>query len=389
MLIFRAFTGIGLSVIVPTSQSLIADYFPAATRGKAYGLFGFTGVIGMIFGTLFATLLVSLYTTIWGIESWRFVFYLWGLISILIGLVVYFFAKDPPRGQMDIGSKQSAKYKMKPTDFKKIVTNKSFMLIVLQGIIGTIPWNGILMIVTWFEYVGFDPFTAGIAFAIIALGGALGNMFGGWIGDKFAKWRPNSGRIIVAQISTFSGITLIYIFFRVIPMAKSSFPLYVLVGAITAFMTLWCQYGVNNPLFSQLFEPEIRSSVFSVDRMFEGSLAAFGTLIVTAISTALFGFKDPGFGASISNLSLSLQQNNMQALANGIYYTALIPWIINFFLYGLVYFTLAKDLASIKKKLEDRANESDSINEIDDDSPKLDSEEMPDNENQIDNEKNS
>ena len=35
MLIYRAMTGIGLAVIIPTAQSLIADYFTPSRRGKA------------------------------------------------------------------------------------------------------------------------------------------------------------------------------------------------------------------------------------------------------------------------------------------------------------------------------------------------------------------
>ena len=34
LLIFRAITGIGLAVIVPTTQSLISDYFPPKSEGK-------------------------------------------------------------------------------------------------------------------------------------------------------------------------------------------------------------------------------------------------------------------------------------------------------------------------------------------------------------------
>ena len=154
MLFVRALTGIGLAVIIPTTDSLIGNYFPANSRGRAFGLLGLTGVIGVVFGTLFATAIVSS-NYIFGIESWRFSFYVMGLISIAIGFLVLFVAKEPQRGLMEgLTEKQQAKYQMKGSDFIKILSNKTFMLIVLQGIAGSIPWNAILLMVTRLEYVG-------------------------------------------------------------------------------------------------------------------------------------------------------------------------------------------------------------------------------------------
>jgi hypothetical protein len=50
-----AMNGIGLSFLVPTSQSLIADYNKPSQRGKAFGLLQFTGMMGAFLGALYAT----------------------------------------------------------------------------------------------------------------------------------------------------------------------------------------------------------------------------------------------------------------------------------------------------------------------------------------------
>ena len=359
LLIFRAITGIGLAVIVPTTQSLISDYFPPEKRGKAFGLLGLTGVLGSIIGTIFATAVVTGYKVIYGIDSWRFVFVVWGFLSISIGILVFIFAKDPIRGGMEpelrefITEQKAADYKAEVSDFKKILTNRTFMLIVLQGMAGSIPWNGIFFMIIWFEYIGFDPLTAGLIFSVIAVGAAVGNFLGGIIGDKAAKWHPNNGRILIAQISVASGIPLTFIIFLVIPMATTSLYLYIIFGVLTGLLISWSAGGCNNPIFSEVIEPEIRSSAFSIDRMLEGSFAALGTVFVSLVATG-FGYTNPPLGVEISSLSASVRRTNMLALAWGMFLVALIPWIICLILYTLVYTSYPEDYKKIRIILEQR-----------------------------------
>jgi MFS family permease len=366
MLIYRAITGIGLAVIIPTTQSLIADYFPPAKRGTAFGWLGLTGVIGVVFGTIFATALVTDTAFILGMDSWRFVLVVWGVISITIGFIVLIFSKDPIRGKMEpelaktITAEKAERYKVKLRDYTKILKNKTFLIIVLQGTMGSIPWNGILFMIIWFEYIGFDPLTAGLIFSLIAVAAAVGNLFGGWLGDKAAKWRPRSGRIIIAQISVFAGIPLTLVIFYLIPMVPGSMLLYIIFGAITGLLISWTGPGTNNPIFSEIFEPEIRSSVYSVDRVFEGAVAALGTLIVGAVAV-IFGYITPPLGTPISALPDPWRIANMVALAQAMFWVALIPWILCLIFYTFVYKTYPKDVERIHKVLQERRKEMETM----------------------------
>ncbi len=241
---------------------------------------------------------------------------------------------------------------MKFKDFKKIFTNKTFLLVVLQGVSGSIPWNGIYFMVTWLEYVGFDPLTAGLVFAVVAVGAALGNLLGGVIGDWAAKKSPRKGKILVAQISVFSGIPLTYVIFLAIPMETASMLAYIIIGVVTGLLISWAG-PINNAIFSEIFEPEIRSSVYSVDRLFEGSFAAVGTTLVGIVAT-LFGYQTPPIEVKIVDLPSAMRITNMVALANGMFYVAFIPWIICLILYTLVYFTYPKDHERMRNALANR-----------------------------------
>ncbi|MFX1496734.1 MAG: spinster family MFS transporter [Promethearchaeota archaeon] len=362
ILIYRALTGIGLAVIVPTAQSLIADYFSPKTRGKAFGWLGLTGVLGAVFGALFATFMVS-YDFILGIEAWRFVFIVWGIISIIVGILVLIFLKDPIRGEMEpelkevITARKAEQYRIQISDFKKIFKTKTFVLIFLQGTAGSIPWSGLTaFMITWFQYIGYPSFFSGIIFVVLGIGAALGNLFGGWIGDKAAKWNLKRGRLIIAQISVLIGIPMTAIIFILVPMSTNSLLMYLVLGGLTGFGISWTAGGCNNPIFSEIFPPEIRSSAYAVDRVFEGSFGALGSIFVSIVA-ASFGFITPPLGTVVSDLPVDsvLRITNMQALAMGMFLVALIPWIICLILYTLVYFTYPKDYEKMRVFLENRA----------------------------------
>jgi MFS family permease len=139
-------------------------------------------------------------------------------------------------------------------------------------------------------------------------------------------------------------------------MTVDSMLMYIIVGAITGFLITWTAGGTNNPIFSELFEPEIRSSVFSVDRMFEGAFAALGTVFV-GIVAAGFGYITPPINVDISSLPLAFRLVNMTALAWGMFLVALIPWIICLIIYSFVYLTYPKDYEKTRILLEERAKQ--------------------------------
>ena len=43
---FCGFNGLGLAMVIPCIQSLIADFSPADSRGRAFGAMNFVGAVG-------------------------------------------------------------------------------------------------------------------------------------------------------------------------------------------------------------------------------------------------------------------------------------------------------------------------------------------------------
>jgi ABC-type transporter Mla maintaining outer membrane lipid asymmetry permease subunit MlaE len=111
--------------------------------------------------------------------------------------------------------------------------------------------------------------------------------------------------------------------------------LFVILGVITGFLISWSAPATNNPIFSELFKPEIRSSAFAIDRLFEGSIAAAGTYLVALIANRIFGYSE--LSAAKGTLS------NILAMSNALLVTTIIPWAVCLFVYTFVYFTYPKD----------------------------------------------
>lgn len=76
----------------------------------------------------------------------------------------------------------------------------------LQGIVGSIPWSGMVFLTLYFQLLGMSDFAASLQMALLLGSTALGGLLGGWIGDKAATKYPDHGRILVCQFSVAVGI---------------------------------------------------------------------------------------------------------------------------------------------------------------------------------------
>jgi MFS family permease len=86
--------GVGLSLAFPAIHSLVADSTEEHERGFAFGILQATGWVGGILGGFCAIFLAGI-PEILGVPGWRMAFHLVGTFSVVVALLVYFFAVDP------------------------------------------------------------------------------------------------------------------------------------------------------------------------------------------------------------------------------------------------------------------------------------------------------
>lgn len=179
----------------------------------AFGWLQLTGNLGSVLGGLCALLLAQ--TTFLGIPGWRISFHLVGLVSVIVGILVRVFANDPrfPNGTAKARNQVPSKslwseVKDLVQEAKSVIKISSFQIVVAQGVTGSFPWSALSFAPLWLELMGFSHKKTAFLIGLFVIASSLGGLFGGRMGDILSRILPNSGRIILAQISSGSAIPL-------------------------------------------------------------------------------------------------------------------------------------------------------------------------------------
>ncbi|XP_043721412.1 uncharacterized MFS-type transporter YwfA-like isoform X2 [Telopea speciosissima] len=246
----RALNGIGLAIVIPSIQSLVADSTIDTNRGTAFGWLQLTGHLGSIIGNLCSILLAS--TSFMGIPGWRISFHLVAMVSVVVGILVRIFANDP-RFSED-GTKASEPNLHKPTtsavklliqEAKLVMKIPSFQIIVAQGVTGSFPGSALSFVPLWLELIGFSHKETAFLMSIYVVAVSLGGLFGGKMGDILSKHFPNSGRIVLSQISSGSYIPLAAVLFLALPYDPSTAFMHGLVLFVMGLFVSWNAAATN------------------------------------------------------------------------------------------------------------------------------------------------
>ncbi|KAL3131568.1 hypothetical protein ABBQ38_007869 [Trebouxia sp. C0009 RCD-2024] len=340
--LFWAVNGIGLSFVIPTGQSLIADYYQAEDRGKAFGVLLFSGSMGGMIGSLYATNLGSL--TFLGWEGWRVVFLSVGLVSIIIGALNLWQAHDP-NYTLDNGTKlrQGAAPSLKEVwrETRSVMSIHTFLLIVIQGIIGSVPWSALVFLTLYMQLVGMSDFHASMLMSMFLGAYGLGTLIGGWVGDAAASRFPDHGRIAVTQFSEFIRIPISWLIVKGLPENDKPGTVAMYACALVAMNSLgtWAAPACNNPAFAEIVPPHMRNLIFAFDRCFEGAMAACAAPLVGALAEKRFGFK----GTAARSGDSAVDVAKARALGSALVPCLVVPWTCSLLIYTGLHFTYPKD----------------------------------------------
>ncbi|XAR48566.1 hypothetical protein NMG60_11031426 [Bertholletia excelsa] len=340
----RALNGIGLAIVAPAIQSLVADSTDDNNRGTAFGWLQLTSNFGSVIGGFLSLMMAPV--TFMGIHGWRISFHLVGIISVTVGILVRIFAHDPhfPDGGADISDQVRTKsFHSEVKDLfqeaKAVVKIPSFQIIVAQGVTGSFPWSAMSFAAMWLELSGFSHGKTAFLIGMFVLATSLGGLFGGRMGDKLSKRLPNSGRIILSQISSASGIPLAAVLLLALPSNASTLAMHGLFLFITGFCISWNAPATNNPIFAEIVPEKSRTSIYALDRSFESVLSSFAPPVVGILAQHVYGYKPVPEGSE----DITTDRGNAASLAKALYTAIGIPLALCCLIYSFLYFTYPRD----------------------------------------------
>jgi predicted MFS family arabinose efflux permease len=171
----------------PPAHSLISDYFPPETRGRALGLYAgglhIAGPIGFIAGSQ----LEDLY-------DWRVAFLAVGLPGLLLALLVRFTIREPERGRMDRAPLAEPRQDAWAV-LRELFGRRSYLHLQLGGTLHAAAGYGMGIWIAEFLIRVHDLSRpeAGTYIGVLHLAaGAIGVVLGGWLTDRLsprdARW---------------------------------------------------------------------------------------------------------------------------------------------------------------------------------------------------------
>ncbi len=324
--ILRTLTGFGLGGIFPIIFSLLGDYFRSENRSAASGWLALAMGLGIAAGQILGGVLAD--KTVFGLEGWRASFALMAAPSFPLLLCYLLFATNPRRGAQEGSGSDlpETSHKIGLADVKRLFSNRTNVLALLQGIPGCVPWGLIFtFLVDFYEKSkGFSP--ADGAFLITVFGGVL--VLGGFLGGFAGKWVYHRNR---AMLPVYCGVCVllgVFPMLYIVNFGGSSLATPLIAAAVGGLVIP--QAGPNiRAILQNTNLPENRGSIFGI-----------------------FNFADDlgkGFGPFLVGELLVIFRNDLFA-----YNLAVLCWIPCAIGYLLMGFTVRKDEMRVEEELARR-----------------------------------
>nr|GMD51959.1 protein spinster-like [Ipomoea batatas]GMD55446.1 protein spinster-like [Ipomoea batatas] len=365
---WRAVNGFGLAIVIPALQSFIADSYMDEVRGAGFGFLNLIGTVGGIGGGAIATVMAGY--NYWGIPGWRCAFIMMATLSCLIGFLVFMFVVDPRKVvRIDYDNPKSSERllgwnrmmiensfffllrdELIPkgnassvpiwveswTAMKAVMKVQTFQFIVLQGLVGSIPWTAIVFFTLWFELIGFDHNGAAALVGLFAAGCALGSFLGGVVADRISRAYPYSGRIMCAQFSAFMGIPFSWFLLRIIPQSVTSYYTFATTLFLMGLTISWNATATNGPMFAEVVPSKHRTMIYAFDRAFEVSFSSFAAPTVGILAEKIYGY-------DAKSVNLNGSPREALALSRGLFAMMAVPFALCCLFYTPLYWTYRQD----------------------------------------------
>ncbi len=295
LLLARVGVGLGEAVGLPGNQSVAADYFPPHRRGLAMSVLLLSPPVGAFIGFVGGGWIAQNF-------DWRWTFILAAAPGLVLGVLVYLFVAEPPRGQHDAEASDDVP-PMSAVVRRFAVLPSARHLVIGSTLAATIGFGlnyffTSLMIRRFGLPIGEAGLYAGL---IASLPAAFSVLASGWLADRFGATRPAAYALIPGLSLLAAGVLY--------PFAITRPELGQLLGLVTICAVLQFGYlGITFAALQNLMHPRMRATAFAFLNAVYASAGALGPIILGAMSDRLERDYAPGVGLAMAMAVLSLAQ---------------------------------------------------------------------------------
>ncbi|TCP97349.1 ACS family D-galactonate transporter-like MFS transporter [Cricetibacter osteomyelitidis] len=241
LLFLRFMLGAGEAPLFPAGGKLNSTWLSSKERGRGAVIMDCGGPLGAALGGIIIAYMIAV------VGSWRAVFAIIGIITMLLGIITWKYLRDTPQEHTFVNEEElkliEADNSQSAVIKEDISTGTGVSKVSLIAILfGRAAWAMMFFgLLTWgpsylAQARGFDIKGVGNATFIIFLFGSLGSLCGGFFTDFLVK-RGIAQRIAIKGVLTISGISTL-IAFSLLP--NMNVPVIAIaVLSIAAFFLMW------------------------------------------------------------------------------------------------------------------------------------------------------
>jgi MFS family permease len=294
LLVARASMTLFEAAFSSAAYPMVSDLVPRRSRGVVMGLLGATFAIGTVVALLVAALI--------GTANWRAPFIYFGIPGILLGLLVFLFIREPPRGAaedevMEVGV-YTGQFSWKA--LKRTLRIRTALLVyLLDACQGSTWWAFSFWAPAYLlrHQIAPDPDTAALALLPAIAGFVVGTILGGWLIDRLRR-RTERSAIWVSLISMAGALAMSIVVFALRDLTA------VLVAGFFLGTFGYLIMPAINVILYDVVPPETRSSASAADGVIISIFSAITAFAIGAVSQGAGGNLRLGFqGAATILLS--------------------------------------------------------------------------------------
>jgi len=346
----RMANGFFLAALRPISNGIVADLAPEAEQGHYFGLMqglfslGMSGT-GMVVGPLAETEYDV--PGLGVVRGWRLAFAFVSSFAIVASFLALSIMPEVPAPVLTEEEKQQPVGRMMAEEIQtmfKFLKYPSFVLMILQGIFGSIPWIVLGNLNLYARLCGFETWTL-FWLGFPGIFGVAGGFIGGLVSDFLVTKIGCRGRPLTAMMTVGFGIPLQFMLWYGIAPGSALNTVWVFF-AIQSFFNLlanWAQPGCNFPVLGQIVTGKDRNKVMCWEMAFENTMATIIGSNAVPIVINLLGSND---------IKYEEKQDLLQARALGVAQAIIVcvPWLICFGVYSGLLWSFPIDVERVQKE---------------------------------------